>query len=127
MERESAQTKRRCISSASSESTACSSTSSRSAQLPYKNVCILCNQPVHLFPLHKDLAKTRMKRDAEAIGLAFKWFEENNPFDQDRDKKLLVSFSTGFTSTANDAVNAERAAEVGREMQTKLDGQSVRR
>ena len=38
---------------------------------------------------------------------------------------MLVSFSTGFTSTANDAVNAERAAEVGREMQTKLDGQSV--
>ena len=64
-----------------------------------------------------------MKRDAKAIGLALKWFEENNPFD--RDKKLLVSFSTGFTSTANDAVNAERAAEVGREMQIKLDGQSV--
>ena len=76
-------------------------------------------------PLHKDLAKTRMKRDAEAIVLVLKWFEENNPFDKDRDKKLLVSFSTGFTSTANDAVNAERAAEVGREMQTKMDGQSV--
>ena len=39
--------------------------------------------------------------------------------------QLLVSFSTGFTSTANDQVNAERAAEVGREMQKKLDGQSV--
>ena len=76
-------------------------------------------------PLHIDLAKTRMKRDAEAIVLVLKWFEENNPFDKVRDKKLLVSFSTGFTSTANDAVNAERAAEVGREMQTKLDGQSV--
>ena len=36
-----------------------------------------------------------------------------------------MSFSTGFTSTADDAVNAERAVEVGREMQTKLDGQSV--
>lgn len=76
-------------------------------------------------PLHKDLAKTRMKRDAEAIALALKWFEENNPFDHNRDRQLLVSFSTGFTSTANDAVNAERAAEVGREMQKKLDGQSV--
>ena len=62
-------------------------------------------------PLHKDLAKTRMKRDAEAIALALKWFEENNPFDQDRDRQLLVSFSTGFTSTANDAVNAEGDAE----------------
>ncbi|KAG7255643.1 hypothetical protein CRUP_008469 [Coryphaenoides rupestris] len=76
-------------------------------------------------PLHKDLAKTRMKRDAEAIELALKWFEENNPFDHDRDKQLLVSFSTGFTSTADDTVNAERVAEVGREMQIKLDGQSV--
>ena len=37
-----------------------------------------------------------------------------NPFDEDRDNKLLVSFSTGFTSTANDAVNAQRAAEVDR-------------
>ena len=76
-------------------------------------------------PLHKDLAKTRMKRDAETIGLALKWFEENNHFDHDRDKQLLVSFSTGFTSTADDAVNAERAVEVEREMQIKLDGQSV--
>ncbi len=67
-------------------------------------------------PLHRDLAKTQMKRDAEAIELAFKWFEEINPFDQDRDKELLVSFSTGFTSTRDDPVNAERAAEVGREM-----------
>ena len=38
---------------------------------------------------------------------------------------MLVSFSTGFTSTASDAVNAERAPEVGREMQKKLDGQSL--
>lgn len=76
-------------------------------------------------PLHKDLAKTRMTRDAEAVELAFKWFEENNPFDCDRDKQLIVSFSTGFTSTVDDAVNAERAVEVGRQMQMKLDGQSV--
>ncbi|CAB4039507.1 Hypothetical predicted protein [Paramuricea clavata] len=76
-------------------------------------------------PLHKDLTKTRMKRDAEAIGLVLKWFEENNPFDHDRDNKLLVSFSTGFTSKEGDAVNAERAVEVGREMQIKLNGQSV--
>ncbi|KAJ8385110.1 hypothetical protein AAFF_G00192510 [Aldrovandia affinis] len=76
-------------------------------------------------PLQKDLVKTQMKRNAEAIELALKWFEENNPFDHDRDKQLLVSFSTGFTSTADDAVNAERAAKVGREMQIKLDGQSV--
>ena len=76
-------------------------------------------------PLHKDLAKTRMKRDTEAIGLVLKWLEENNPFDLDHDKQLLVSFSTEFTSTADDAVNAERVAEVGREMQINLDGKSV--
>ena len=76
-------------------------------------------------PLHKDLAKTRMKRDAEAIALALTWLEENNPFNHDRDKQLLVSFSTGFTSTANDGVNAHRAAEVGREMQKKMDAQPV--
>ena len=76
-------------------------------------------------PLHKDLGETRMKRDAEVVELALTWFDENNPFDHDRDKQLLVSFSTGFTSTTGDAVNAERAAEVARQMQIKLDEQSV--
>ncbi|KAF3851192.1 hypothetical protein F7725_012964 [Dissostichus mawsoni] len=76
-------------------------------------------------PLHRDLGKTQMKRDAEAIDLAIQWFEENNPFDPDRDKELLLSFSTGFRSTGDDPVIAERAAEIGREMQIKLDGQSV--
>ena len=47
------------------------------------------------------------------------------PFDNNRDKELLMSFSTGFSSTGGDSVNAERAAEVGMEMQIKLDGQSV--
>ena len=36
-----------------------------------------------------------------------------------------MSFSTGFTSTRDDSVNAERAAEVGIEMEINLDGQSV--
>ena len=76
-------------------------------------------------PLHKDLAKTQMKQDTEAIGLVLKWLEETNPFDLDHDKQLLVSFSTGFTSTTDDAVNAERATEVGRNMQINLDGKSV--
>ena len=47
-------------------------------------------------PLHRDLAKTHMKRDAEAVELAGKWFEENKPFDNARDKELLISFSTGL-------------------------------
>ena len=77
------------------------------------------------FPVHRELANTQMKRDAEAVELVLTWFEEIKPFGNDRDKELLVSFSTGFTSTADDSVNAERAAEVGMEMQIKLDGQSV--
>ena len=47
------------------------------------------------------------------------------PFDNNRDMELFMSFSTGFTSTDGDSVNAERAAEVGMEMQINLDGQSV--
>ena len=76
-------------------------------------------------PIHRDLTKTQMKRDAEAVELALKWLQENNLMDIERNKNLLVSFSTGFTSTGDDSVNAERAAEVGREMQIKLDGQPV--
>ena len=53
-------------------------------------------------PPHRDLTKTQMIRDAEAVELALKWFEENKPFDNDRDKELLVSFSTGFKSTGED-------------------------
>lgn len=88
------------------------------------NRCMEADVNTHA-PLHRDLGKTQMKRDAEAVALALQWFEENNPFDHDRDKEMLVSFSTGFTSTGDDPVNAERAAEVGREMQKKLDGQSA--
>lgn len=76
-------------------------------------------------PLHKELAETRVKRDVEAIALALKWFAEHNPFDDKRDKKLLVSFSTGYTSNADDTVNVDRAIDIGRKMQMKLDGKSV--
>ena len=34
---------------------------------------------------------------------------------------MLVSFSTGFTSTGDDAVNAERVTEIGRVIQKKLN------
>ena len=49
--------------------------------------------------LHRDLAKTQTKRDAEAVELALKWFEENKPFDDDRDNELLVSFSRQDSQT----------------------------
>lgn len=48
-EKESVQTQRRRSSSAS---TGCSSQKTSSVQLKYKNVCILCNQAVDLFPNH---------------------------------------------------------------------------
>ena len=70
-------------------------------------------------PLHRDLAKTQMKRDAEAVELVLQWFKENDPFDHDRDHKKLESFSTGFTSIGKDPVNAERATEVGREIKAR--------
>ena len=72
-------------------------------------------------PLHKDLAKTSMKQDTEVIGLILELLTENNPFDLDRDKHLLVSFPTGVTSIADDAFNVEWVVGVGREMQIKLD------
>ena len=50
--------------------------------------------------------------------------EESNPFNLDCDKQFLVSFSTGLTSTTNDVVDAERAAEAGREMQIHHEGVS---
>jgi len=66
----------------------------------------------------------QIKRDAKAVALALTGLEENNHFDHDRDKQLLVSFSAGFTSTANDEIIGERAAEVEREMQ-KLDNSNL--
>ena len=39
-----------------------------------------------------------MKGDTEAIGFVLKCLKENNLFDLDRDKQLLESFSTVFTS-----------------------------
>ena len=69
------------------------------------------------FLVHRELAKTQMKRDAESVELVLKWFEDLKPFDNDRPKELLVSFSVGFTSTVDHSVNAERAAKVGMQLQ----------
>ena len=80
---------------------------------------------INHFPLHRDLSQAQMKRDADAVELVLKWFEENKPFDNDQDKESLFSFSTGFISTRDDSVNAEKAAEVGMDVQIKLDGLSV--
>ena len=73
------------------------------------------------FPVPRELAKTQMRRDEEAVELALQWFQEIKPFDNDRNNELLVYFSAGFSSTADGSVNADRAAEVGMEMQIKMD------
>ena len=53
------------------------------------------------------------------------WLEEVNPFDSIQDRKTLVSFLTGFSSTPGDSVNADQAEEVGRAIQAKMDGKTV--
>ena len=75
--------------------------------------------------MHKDLGPTRMKRDAEAVALVGQWFDTHKPFDVARDSSLLVSFATGFTSSVGvDSVNAEKAMEVGEQMNKVLDNKS---
>ena len=54
---ESTQEKRQRIFS----SPAGSSTSSHTVQLLYKNICILCNQPVHLFQKHPETARKKYR------------------------------------------------------------------
>ena len=70
---------------------------------------------------HKDSAITRMERDSSAATLVFKWLEEYKPCDEKRNKQSLVSFPAGFGSTKDDLVNADRAFEVGREVQVMMD------
>ena len=66
-----------------------------------------------------------MKKDNDAVNAIVGWLDEVNPFDSTRDRKTLVSFSTGFSSTPGDSVNSDKAEEVGRDMQEKMDGKTV--
>ena len=76
-------------------------------------------------PVHTDVTRAQMKKDENAVNAIVGWLEEVNPFDATRDSKIVVSFSTGFSSTPDDPVNADQAEEVGRAMQAKMDGKTV--
>ena len=76
-------------------------------------------------PFHKDLTKTRMKRDSEVIELALKWLKKTTPLTTIETSLCPSQQDSRLTSTADDAINAERATEIGREMQIKLNGKSV--
>ena len=73
--------------------------------------------------IHRDLGATQRLADENAITLVRNWLNDMQPFDDTRDKNLLISFSTGFFSNLEDDINPEKAVEVGKAMQTKLDGQ----
>uniref|UniRef100_UPI00358E3900 uncharacterized protein n=1 Tax=Myxine glutinosa TaxID=7769 RepID=UPI00358E3900 len=75
-------------------------------------------------PVHTDVTRAQMKKDDDTVNAIVGWLEEVNPFDATRDSKTLVSFSTGFSSTPEDPVNADQAEEVGRAMQAKIDGKT---
>ena len=76
-------------------------------------------------PFHKDLTKTRMKRDSEVIELALKWLNKITPSTAIETSLCPSQQDSRLTSTADDAINAERATEVRRKVQIKLDGKSV--
>ena len=73
--------------------------------------------------IHRDLAAAQRLADEGAIATIGNWLNDMQPFDETRDRDLLVSFSTGFFSKRGDEINSEKAVEVGKVMQTKLDNQ----
>ena len=72
-------------------------------------------------PVHTGVTRAQMKKDDEAVNAIVGWLEEVNPFDATRARNILVSFSTGFSSTLEDPINADQAEEVD----AKMDGKTV--
>ena len=72
--------------------------------------------------IHRDLALAQRLADEQAIGLVNNWLEEMQPFDGSNTENILIPFSTGFISKNGDGINPEKAREVGRKIQLKLDG-----
>ena len=61
---------------------------------------------------HAELSKSQLKRDDAAVNANCGWLEEYNLFDEDRNGNVLVSFSTGFTSSSEDEVKVDEAENV---------------
>ena len=72
---------------------------------------------------HRDLGKSQQKADGMVVTSIGKWLEELEPFDETRDKKVLISLSTGFYSKGEDGINPENALHVGEMIQEQLNGQ----
>ena len=71
---------------------------------------------------HKDLSPAIMKKDFNAVKNIIDWLDDNNPFDDNRNSELLVSFTTGHMSCkGKDEINPENAEEIGRLIQETLD------
>ena len=66
-------------------------------------------------PFHKDLTKTRMKRDSEAIEFALKWLKKAIPSTTIETSLCPSQQNSRLTSTADDAINAERERDWSRE------------
>ena len=73
--------------------------------------------------LHQDLAVAQKLEDGKAVLLVHEWLDEMQPFDGTHEKNVLVSFLTGFLSTEVDNVNADKAVNIGKNIQIKVDGQ----
>ena len=71
---------------------------------------------------HKDLGASWRKHDLEAIIIIGQWFDFRKPFDNSRDPKLLLSFTTGYVSNEeSDSINPEKFMTVGQRINKSLN------
>ena len=71
---------------------------------------------------NRDLALAQRLVDEKAIALVNRWLEEMEPFEKINAQNILIFFLIGFTSKDGDGINPERALELGRKLQVRLDG-----
>ena len=72
--------------------------------------------------VHRDLGASQRTQDEKAVAAISQWLNEMEPFDQTRDREVLISLSTGFYSKEGDGINPEKALHVGEKIQEQLDG-----